>query len=178
MQETKWKWKWKVKVKVTQLCLTLWPHDYTVHGILQARTLEWVAFPFSRGSSNAGIEPRSPALLVDSLPAEPQEKPRRHKGCGFDPGIGRSPGRGNGSPLQYSCLENSTNREIWQPTLHRVTKSQTWLKQPSMHVHMHAFSCVSHSVVSSSLWPHGLSPPRLLCPWNSTFVCPVSITGT
>ena len=41
-----------MKVKVTQLCLTLCePVDYTVHGILQARTLEWVAFPFFRGSS-------------------------------------------------------------------------------------------------------------------------------
>ena len=40
----------KVKVKVTQLCLTLCdPVDYTVHGILQARILEWVAYPFSRG---------------------------------------------------------------------------------------------------------------------------------
>ena len=42
----------KVKVKVAQSCPTLCnPMDYTVHGILQARTLEWVAFPFSRGSS-------------------------------------------------------------------------------------------------------------------------------
>ena len=41
-----------VKMKVAQLCLTLCdPMDYTVHGILQARILEWVAFPFSRGSS-------------------------------------------------------------------------------------------------------------------------------
>ena len=44
--------KWKGKVKVTQSCLTLWdPMDYTVHGILQARIMEWVAFPFPRGSS-------------------------------------------------------------------------------------------------------------------------------
>ena len=42
----------KVKVKVTQSCPTLCdPIDYTVHGILQARILQWVAFPFSRGSS-------------------------------------------------------------------------------------------------------------------------------
>ena len=42
----------KVKVKVSQSCLTLCdPMDYTVHGVLQARILEWVAFPFSRGSS-------------------------------------------------------------------------------------------------------------------------------
>ena len=42
----------KVKVKVAQSCPTLCdPMDYTIHGILQARILEWVAFPFSRGSS-------------------------------------------------------------------------------------------------------------------------------
>ena len=50
--------------------------NYTVHGILQARILEWVAFPFSRGSFQPGIQPRSPALQADSLPAEPQRKPK------------------------------------------------------------------------------------------------------
>ena len=45
--------------------------NYTVHGILQARILEWVTFPFSRGSS----QPRFPTLQVDSLPAETQGKP-------------------------------------------------------------------------------------------------------
>ena len=44
--------------------------------ILQARILEWVAFPFSRGSSNPGVERRSPTLQVDSLPAEPPGKPK------------------------------------------------------------------------------------------------------
>ena len=47
------------------------PKDYTIHGILQARILEWVVFPFSRGSS----QPRSPALQADSLPAETQGQP-------------------------------------------------------------------------------------------------------
>ena len=42
----------EVKVKVAQLCPTLCnPMDYTVHRILQARILEWIVFPFSRGSS-------------------------------------------------------------------------------------------------------------------------------
>ena len=42
----------KMKVKVTQSCPTLCdPMDYTAHGVLQVRILEWVAFPFSRGSS-------------------------------------------------------------------------------------------------------------------------------
>ena len=63
------------KVKVSQLCLTLCdPMDYIVHGILQARILEWEAFSFSRGLPNPGIEPRSPPLQVDSLQAEPQGK--------------------------------------------------------------------------------------------------------
>ena len=64
-------------MKVTQSCLTLCdPMDYTVHGILQARTLEWVAFPFSRGLPNPGIKPRSPALQADSLPADQPGKPK------------------------------------------------------------------------------------------------------
>ena len=69
--------EWKVKVKVTQSCPTVCdPVGHTVHGILQATILEWVAFSFSRGSSNPGIEPRSPKLQVDSLPAEPPGKPK------------------------------------------------------------------------------------------------------
>ena len=46
------------------------------HGILQARILEWVAFPFSRDLPNPGIEPRSPALQVDSLSTELQGTPK------------------------------------------------------------------------------------------------------
>ena len=42
----------QMKVKVSHSCLTLWhPMNYTIHGILQVRILEWIAFPFSRGSS-------------------------------------------------------------------------------------------------------------------------------
>ena len=53
----------KVEVKVAQSCSTLCNlMDYTVHGILQARILEWVAVPFSRGSSQPGMEPKSPVL--------------------------------------------------------------------------------------------------------------------
>ena len=50
--------------------------DYTVHGILQARILKWVAFPFSRGSSQPKDWTRSPTLQTSSLPAEPQGKPK------------------------------------------------------------------------------------------------------
>ena len=44
---------------------------------------------------------------------------------GLIPGVGRSPGGGNGSPLQYSCLENPMDRGAWQSTVHGVAKSQT-----------------------------------------------------
>ena len=71
----------KVQVLVAQSCPAVCnPMDYSppgssVHGILQARILQWVAIPFSRESSNPGIEPgspESPALLPYFLPSEPQ----------------------------------------------------------------------------------------------------------
>ena len=61
---------------VTQSCPTLCspvdcsPPGSSVHGILQAGILEWVAMPSFRGSSQPGIEPRSPALQADSLLSE------------------------------------------------------------------------------------------------------------
>jgi len=64
----------KEKVNVSQSYPTLWdPMDCIIHGILQARILEWVALPFTRDLPNPGIELRSPALQADSLPAESQE---------------------------------------------------------------------------------------------------------
>ena len=48
--------------------------------------------------------------------------------AGSIPGLGRSPGEGNGSPLQNSCLENPMDRGAWWAIAHGVTKSQTRLK--------------------------------------------------
>ena len=46
---------------------------------------------------------------------------------GLIPGLGRSPGEGNGSPLQYSCLEKPMDRGAWHAAVHGVAKSQTRL---------------------------------------------------
>ena len=70
-----------VCVLVIQSFLTLWnpmdcsPTVSSVHGILQARLLEWDASSFSRGSSRPRIEPGSPTLQADCLPYEPPGKP-------------------------------------------------------------------------------------------------------
>ena len=47
---------------------------------------------------------------------------------GSTPGLGRSPGEGNGSSRQYSCLENPMDRGAWQGTVHGIAKSWTWLR--------------------------------------------------
>jgi len=52
--------------------------DYTVHGIFQVRILEWIACSSPGDLPNPGTKPRSPALQADSLPTEPQGKPRNN----------------------------------------------------------------------------------------------------
>ena len=54
-------------------------------------------------------------IAIKNLPANAGE-------LGSIPGSGRSPGEGNGNPLQYSCLENSVDRRAWQATVHVVYK--------------------------------------------------------
>jgi len=61
------------------------------------------------------------ALLVKNLPANAGDI----RDMGLIPGLGRSPGEGNGNPLQYSFLENPVDRGTWQATAHMVTQSDT-----------------------------------------------------
>ena len=63
-----------------------------------------------------------------SLVAQAVRKPACSAGdLGLIPGSGRTPGEGNGHPLQYPCLENSMDRETWQATVHGIVESQTQL---------------------------------------------------
>ena len=54
-------------------------------------------------------------------------------GLGRIPGLGRSSGERNGNPLQYSCLENPMDGAVWQSTVLRVAKNQTWLSDFTSH---------------------------------------------
>ena len=70
-------------MSVAQSCPTLWdprdcrPPGSSIHGFLQARTLEWIAIPCSRDLPDAEIKPGSPALQADSLLSLPPGKPEK-----------------------------------------------------------------------------------------------------
>ena len=82
--------------------------SFSIHGIFQARVLEWVAISFSRGS------------------AQPRDRTQvsRIVGRRFTIWATRD---GNGNSLQYSSLENPMDGGAWQATYHGVTKS--WIQQ-------------------------------------------------
>ena len=61
------------------------------------------------------------SAVVKNLPANAGDRDTRD--VGLIPGSGRSPGGGNGNPLQYSCLENSMDRGAWQASLYEIAQS-------------------------------------------------------
>ena len=63
-------------------------------------------------------------FLGDASGKEPAANAVDVRDVGLIPRLGRSPGGGNGNPLQYSCLENSMNRGAWWVTVHGVTMTQ------------------------------------------------------
>ena len=84
------------------------------------RSTEWVTLEV--GSSQVVLVVKEPICQY-----------RRQKGLGLILWLGRSPGVGNGNPLQYSCLENRMDQGAWQATVYRVAKSRIRLKPLSMH---------------------------------------------
>ena len=78
-------------------------------------------------------------------------------------GSGRSPGGGNGTPLQYSSLDNPMDRGAWQARAHKVAKSRTRLKRLSTHAETHVylglFSCL-HLTSQNYCHDQGLSFPH------------------
>ena len=82
---------------------------------------------------------------------EPACQCTRHKRREFDPLSGRSPGEGNGNPLQYSCLENPMDRGAWKATVHGAAKSQTRLKRLSTQEYILIADVKQHQITKHSL---------------------------
>jgi len=75
---------------------------------------------------------------------------------GSTPELGRSPREGNGTPLQYSCLENPMDRGAWRATVHGVIKSWTWLSD-------YSYCYVWTLSLLFSRWNIPSSSNRILC---------------
>ena len=80
----------------------------------------------SLGSHRAGYN-RSNLACLEGFPHSSVGKESAYNAGdpGLISGLGRSPGEGNGNPLQYSCLENPMDRGAWQTTVHSVVQTQT-----------------------------------------------------
>ena len=124
---------------VNSVCSATWSvHDIHAHLMWGAKSLEKILIlqkPEGRRRRNwqrmrwlDGITKSMHISLSKLWEIVKDRKP------GTVPGSGRSPGEGNGKPLQYSCLENSKDWEAWWAAVHGVAKSQTQLKWFSMHV--------------------------------------------
>ena len=103
--------------------------------------------------------------VVKNLPANAGD-------TGSIPELGRSPGGGNGTPLQYSCLGNPMGRGTWQMTVHGVTKSQTWLSN-STATTVHFQSMTGWGLLLQVLVPRHPHPHPLGVKWSEAKDLPV-----
>ena len=91
--------------------------------------------------------------MVKNMPANARDT----EDAGSIPGSGRSPGAGNGNPIQYSCLENPMDIGAWLTTVHNVAESQTRLSAHT-HTYTHMEQGASQTVaVGTSLSWRGFS---------------------
>ena len=99
-------------------------------------------------------------MVVKNLPASAEDA----RDTGLIPGLGRSPGEGNGTPLQYSCLENLVDGGAWWAADHGVAKSQTQLSDFTFTFHFHALEkeTAAHSSVLAWRIPGTAEPGELL----------------
>ena len=96
---------------------------------------------FTTADLQQSLNVLSPYTFVEDFPGHPSGKEPacqcntgNIRDVGLIPGLGRSPGEGNGYPFQYSCLKNPMDRGAWWAIVHGVAKSQTRLKGLSTHV--------------------------------------------
>ena len=106
---------------IVQLFATPWTVGHQVslcRGFFQARILEWVAISYSKGSFRPSDWTR--VCCISCVAG------------GFFTQWGRSLGGGHGNPVQYSRLENPTDKGAWWTMVHRVSQSQTWRNRLSL----------------------------------------------
>ena len=97
-------------------------------------------------------------LEVKNLPANAGDI----KNTGSNPGSGRSPGEGNGNPLQYPFLKNPMDRGAWQATVHGITE----LDMTEATEHTHTLWCLTN--ISK-----GTQPKPIVCYLCSKSACPI-----
>ena len=120
-------------------CLILKNAKFLMTGICFVR-IAWAGFHHHPAPSLcclyfSGDNIKSKGVLLSGFPCGSACKESAHNvgDLGLIPGLGRSPGEGNGNPLQYSCFENSVQRgDLWA-AVHGVAQSRTRLRQLSMH---------------------------------------------
>ena len=98
--------------------------------------------------------------MVKNMPA----KAGHLRNAASIPGSGIFPGEMNGSPLQYSCLENSMDRGDWRATVHRVAESDTTEVTQHIYVYIHVCTCV-HTPTSISKEDVNILTATSLHPW-------------
>ena len=99
----------------------------SVHVIFQARILKWIAMPSSRMYTIYMCVCVCVYVYIYGLPQMVKNTAANAGDVDSIPGLGRSPGGGNGNPLQYSCLENHMDRGARRAIVHSVSKGQTQL---------------------------------------------------
>ena len=97
----------------------IWSHAYTIDVFTFLCIFYTSGFPGGSDGKESTLNVGNPSLIPES---------------------GRSPGEGNGNQLQYSCLENSTDRGAWWAIVHGVTKSPAQLNDSHTHTHTHTLS--------------------------------------
>ena len=169
-----------MKVKASQLCQTFWDLvDYIVHGILQARLLRWVAFPFSGDLPNPGIEPWSSHFKQILYQLSCKGSPRILEWVAY-PFCSRSSSPRNQTRISCIAGQFFTNDTVFNVCLQTVYNHiiccllgayffpMLYCYDSSMLLYSCSLICnvidvplhgyvyvLSHSVVSDSLWSHG-----------------------
>ena len=170
-----WDYRWFVTSVTNIMFYFLFDNVLSFHKKFKYLTIDEIR-PLSVRFS---IEIIIPILTLDifhigtSLVAQ-QFKDNACRGYGFDPWFGKIPCRRASNPLQYSCLENARDRAAWPAIVHRVAKSQTWLKR-LMHACMHTFHIKFRGetvcVLWGQLWLRDVETYRCLHIMSCIFSC-------